>query len=157
MVTHCLIVSRQHNRSASCSRLPASSQVTKSPVVHPLLVQPLTKCLFRNSFVLKTIHLSWGACTLACTPRWLCPRPSSPQLPILISPISYLLSLFFIPLRTLLHFFALMQNSTPFFSCVSALFAKNYPRWGHPSKLFPEMSTPTRLLASFPHARSYTS
>ena len=36
------------------------SLVTKSPVVHPLSVQLLTKCFFRNSFVLKTIHLSWG-------------------------------------------------------------------------------------------------
>ena len=36
------------------------SLVTKSPVVHLLSVQLLTKCFFRNSFVLKTIHLSWG-------------------------------------------------------------------------------------------------
>jgi hypothetical protein len=39
------------------------SQVTKSPVVHPLSVQLVTKCFSRNSFVLKMIHLSWG-----CTP-----------------------------------------------------------------------------------------
>src|SRR5467141_1705894 len=39
------------------------SPVTKSPVVHPLSVQPLTKCSSRNSFVLKTIHFH-GGCTL---------------------------------------------------------------------------------------------
>jgi len=40
----------------------ASSQVTKSPVVHPLSIQQVTKCFFRNSFVLKAIHPLWG-CT----------------------------------------------------------------------------------------------
>ena len=39
------------------------SPVTKSPVVHPLSVQLVTKCFSRNSFVLKTIHFSWGVCT----------------------------------------------------------------------------------------------
>src|SRR2546430_17214116 len=39
------------------------SLVTKSPVVHPLSVQLLTKCSSRNSFVLKTIHLSRVGCT----------------------------------------------------------------------------------------------
>jgi hypothetical protein len=37
----------------------------------------------------------------------------------------------FIPLRTLLHFFALAQKSTRFFSTASALFAQN-PRGGGP-------------------------
>ena len=60
MLIYSLTVSRQHNRSASCFRLPASSQVTKSPVVHPLSIQQFTQCFFSNSFVLKTIHLSWG-------------------------------------------------------------------------------------------------
>ena len=41
----------------------AESQVTKSPVVHPLSVQQLTKCYSRNSFVLRTIHFH-GGCTL---------------------------------------------------------------------------------------------
>ena len=36
------------------------SPVTKSPVVHPLSVQPLTKCSLHNSFVLKTIHFHGG-------------------------------------------------------------------------------------------------
>src|SRR5467141_2830603 len=41
------------------------SQVTKSPVVHPLSAQLLTKCFSRNSLVLIKIHLSWG-CTSLC-------------------------------------------------------------------------------------------
>jgi len=36
------------------------SQVTKSPVVHPLYAQQLTKCSSRNSFILKTIHFDGG-------------------------------------------------------------------------------------------------
>jgi hypothetical protein len=36
----------------------------------------------------------------------------------------------FIFLRTLLRIFATWQNSTPFFSSDSALFAKNHPGWG---------------------------
>src|SRR6266404_844038 len=36
------------------------SPVTKSPVVHPLSIQPLTKCSLHNSFVLKTIHFHGG-------------------------------------------------------------------------------------------------
>jgi hypothetical protein len=59
-LTFFVVVSRQPHRSAPSSRLFASSQGTKSPVVHPLSIQQVTKCFFRNSFVLKTIHLSWG-------------------------------------------------------------------------------------------------
>src|SRR6202035_4113833 len=62
-LTFFVVVSRQPHHSAPSSRLFASSQVTKSPVVHPLSIQQVTKCFFRNSFVLKTIHLSWGGCT----------------------------------------------------------------------------------------------
>jgi hypothetical protein len=36
------------------------SQVTKSPVVHPLYAQQLTKCSSRNCFLLKTIHFDGG-------------------------------------------------------------------------------------------------
>jgi hypothetical protein len=36
------------------------SQVTKSPVAHPLYAQQLTKCSSRNSFILKTIHFDGG-------------------------------------------------------------------------------------------------
>ena len=60
MLTLLVVVSRQPDHSAPSSRLFASSQVTKSPVAHPLSIQQVTKCFFSNSFVLKTIHLSWG-------------------------------------------------------------------------------------------------
>jgi hypothetical protein len=30
------------------------------PVVHPISLQPLTKCSSRNSFALTTIHFHWG-------------------------------------------------------------------------------------------------
>jgi hypothetical protein len=60
MLTLVVAVSRQPDHSAPSSRLFASSEVTKSPVVHPLSIQQVTKCFFSNSFVLKTIHLSGG-------------------------------------------------------------------------------------------------
>jgi hypothetical protein len=63
-------------------------------------------------------------------PPWLCPKTLI--LLILIFPISY--PFFFTRLRTLLHFFSLTQSATPFFSCASVLFAKNYPGWGYASK-----------------------
>src|ERR1700719_1121937 len=37
-------------------------EVTKSPVVHPLSIQQLTKCVPPNSFVLITIHFDGGVC-----------------------------------------------------------------------------------------------
>src|SRR5713101_1372344 len=42
-------------------------------------------------------------------------------------------SFLFTSWRTLLHFFALMQNSTLFLSSPSTLFAQKTPRWGCPS------------------------
>src|SRR5258708_5379948 len=62
----------------SPSKVPAlsASPVTKSPVVHPLSVQLLTKCYSRNSFVLKTIRFDGG-----CAPP--VPRPSHRPAPTL--------------------------------------------------------------------------
>ena len=60
MLTLLVIVSHQLNGSAPRSRLSTSSRVTKSPVVHPLSIQPLTKCPSRNSFIFKTIHFDGG-------------------------------------------------------------------------------------------------
>jgi hypothetical protein len=60
MLTSRVVVSRQSNRSAPCSPLPATSHVTKYPVVHLLSIQQVTKCFSPNSFVLKTIHLMGG-------------------------------------------------------------------------------------------------
>src|SRR5712672_147241 len=39
---------------------PPKPEVTKSPVVHPLSIQQLTKCFTPNSFVLMTIHFDGG-------------------------------------------------------------------------------------------------
>jgi hypothetical protein len=114
-----VIVSRQSDGSSPCSTLPATSQVTKSPVVHPLSIQQVTKCFSRNSFALKTIHFDGG-----CVPRaGSAPRPSSPRLPIpyFLFPIPFVFTFF----RTPLHFFALIKNSTLFFSYYSTLFRKN--------------------------------
>src|SRR3981189_2063000 len=67
--------SRQTHKSYTTSALPlpcslfnsqskvptvSRSPVTKSPVVHPLSVQLLTKSYSRNSFVLKMIHFDGG-------------------------------------------------------------------------------------------------
>src|SRR5258708_14337304 len=51
----------QHPRLSASSRVTSHlSLVTKSPVVHPLSVQQLTKCPSPNSFVLITIHFDGG-------------------------------------------------------------------------------------------------
>jgi hypothetical protein len=82
--------SRQTHKSCTTSALPlpcslfnsqpkvpvvSGSLVTKSPVVHPLPVQLLTKCYFRNSFVLKMIHFDGGGtpCGPFFPPSWALP------------------------------------------------------------------------------------
>src|SRR6267378_3856809 len=92
MLTCHVVVSRQSDRSAPCPPLPATSHVTKFPVVHPLSIQQVTKCFSRNSFVLKTIHFD-GGCV---PPARSAPRPSSPRLPIpySLSPIPFLFIFF---------------------------------------------------------------
>jgi len=112
MPTSSLIVSRLSDRSVPYPSLPPSSQVTKSPVVHPLSIQILTKCFFRNSFVLKTIHLSWGVCT---PPGGFAPRPSSPRLPIPYSPpfFSHSLLHFLYTCKTQLFYFQTFPHSLP--------------------------------------------
>ncbi len=94
MLTSLVIVSRQPDRSAPCSRLPASSPVTISPVVHPVSVQQLTKCSSRKSFVLKTIHFDGVYPLLAL--------PLTTTTPSSVYPISYSLSF-----HTFAHSFAL--------------------------------------------------
>src|SRR6267143_1326100 len=74
MLTSHVVVSRQCDRSAPCPPLPATSHVTKFPVVHPLSIQQVTKCFFCNSFVLKTIHFNGGV----LNPCWLCPTTGPP-------------------------------------------------------------------------------
>jgi hypothetical protein len=99
MLTFRVVASRHSDGFAPCSPLPATSHVTKSPVAHRLSAQTLTKCFFRNSLVLKAIHLSWGVYTTLC---WLCPTTVIPS-------IAYLLSL------------------SPLYSHSSALCAKKRP------------------------------
>jgi len=67
MLTFLVMVGRQTNRSAPRSRLSDSSRVTKSPVVHPLSIQKVTKCYSRNSFILKTIHFDGGCVPHGCS------------------------------------------------------------------------------------------
>jgi hypothetical protein len=100
------------------------SLVTRFTVIHPLSIQPLTKCSSRNSFVFKTIHFDGGVypalypAALSQLSNLQTCKPSN------LSP-TYPLSF-----HTLADAFALTQNSTPLFSNVSALFAKNHPGWG---------------------------
>src|SRR6267378_3723350 len=106
MVTFSLIVSRESDRSAPYSRLPASSQGTKSPVVHLLSIQLLTKCSSRNSFVLKTIHFDGGG------PLHLLPGKSSPLSSLrILRPIC--LSLFSLHLRIPVRMSASISCLTP--------------------------------------------
>ena len=86
------------------------SLVTKSPVVHPLSVQLLTKCSSRNSFVLKTIHLSWVGCTPACTPSSKFVQFKSARVSACLRSIPFLFTF----LRTLLRFFALTKKRNSF-------------------------------------------
>jgi hypothetical protein len=86
-----VIVSRQSDHSATSFRLPSSSPVTKFPVVHPLSVQPLTKCFSRNPFVLKTIHFDGGGVhPLLALPSTTAIR--STAYPYSLSPIPFPLS-----------------------------------------------------------------
>src|SRR6267378_5466459 len=106
----------------SPSKIPVVSRppVTKSPVVHPLSVQLLTKCYPRNSFVLRMIHFDGGGVHPAALSSHL-PGHSLGHFCIQ----QKCNSLVFNRLCTLLHGFADTQNSTLFFSINSALFCKN--------------------------------
>jgi hypothetical protein len=129
MLTSYVVVSCQSDRTAPRSLLPATSQVTKSPVVHPLSIEQVTKCFSRNSFVLKTIHFDGaGVCTGVCTLCWLCPTT-------VISSTAYLLSLS--PLYS--HSSALFCTSLHAskiqlisFQAIPHSASKNGPGWGTP-------------------------
>src|SRR6266478_5368634 len=122
MLTFRVVASRHSDRSAPCSPLPATLDVTKSPVVHPLSIQQVTKCLSRNSFGLKTIHLSWGM----YYPLLALPHDRHPL--DCLSPIPYPLCI-----HILLHSFARIKNSTLFFSAIPHSTSKNGPAWGIPT------------------------
>jgi hypothetical protein len=85
------------------------SQVTKSPVAHPLYAQQLTKCSSRNSFILKTIHFDGGYGVPSDLRTFRRSNVQKLQRFLNLSPLfSYSCALF----CTFLHFFALPKNST---------------------------------------------
>ena len=116
MLTSLVIVSRQPVYSTQVSHLSSSPQVTKSPIVHPLSIHQVTKCFFRNSFVLITIYFDVGYPYLLSLSR---PRSLHPCMPSRI-PFHFKF------LRTPLHFFALAKISTLLFSNDSALCVKKH-------------------------------
>jgi hypothetical protein len=89
-------------------------EVTKSPVVHPLSVQQLTKCSSPKSFVLITIHFD-GGCTYLCT-----------------YPPSALLLFFEEPIRALTHYCKPRANRMPTLlgSSVAIRGGRRYSRTG---------------------------
>src|SRR6266480_1925111 len=99
------------------------SLVAKSPVVHPLSVQLLTKCSSRNSFVLKTIHLSWVGCTPGVYPPPQSLYSSSLQGFRRASDLSPFFSHSCALCCAFLHS---EKNATLFFLSESALFAKKH-------------------------------
>src|SRR5882762_10204815 len=107
------------------------SQVTKSPVAHPLYAQQLTKCSSRNSFILKTIHFDGGGYGVPSDLRTF--RRSNVQK---LQRFLNLSPLFSYSCALLCTFFALAQNSTRFFSSDSAFCVKkhNHREWGKGDK-----------------------
>jgi hypothetical protein len=132
MLTFRVVASRHSDRSAPCSPLPATLDVTKSPVVHPLSIRQVTKCFSRNSFGLKTIHLSWGG---VYYPLLALPHDRHPL--DCLSPIPYPLCIHILP-----HSFALFcthQKLNSLLFSDSALCVEKRPGGG----VFPPM--PTRI------------
>src|SRR5216683_1125083 len=129
-----VVLDRRHYRQGGPFALPLSTPLFPLPHLSPLLPysyghsyttathQPLCNQSLTHSF-----HLDGG-----CTP--LLPLPSRPRSLLNTHYPPQVLSF-----HTLAHsfahfciFFALTKNSTPLFSIVSALFAKNHPWWGTP-------------------------
>src|SRR5260370_16203831 len=108
------------NGRGECQEFPLwNSPLVITGAILVLSFHALTNCPFCKPFVLIFIHVMGR-----CTPLHgfaLCYRDPFVAIPCSPSPIPCL----FKPLRTLLLFFALKQNLSLFFSCHSALFAKN--------------------------------
>src|SRR5260370_37702616 len=120
MLTCHVVVSRQSDRSAPCPPLPATSHVTKFPVVHPLSIQQVTKCFSRNSFVLNTFHFDGGV-----PPAGSSPRRSPPRLPI-----PYPLSPFFShPCALLCTFLPSRKTQLFSFQAIPHSASKNRAAW----------------------------
>src|SRR6266851_1175393 len=123
-----VVIDRRHYRQADPFALPLSTPLF--PLLHlsPLLPysyghsyttathQPLCNQSFTYSFYLD------GGCTPPAGSPLATAIPTHYPLPTSSSFFSHSCALF----CTFLHFFALTKNSTPLFSIVSALFAKNH-------------------------------
>src|SRR5882762_80789 len=138
MLTCHVVVSRQSDRSAPCPPLPATSQVTKFPVVHPLSIQQVTKCFSCNSFVLKTIHFDGGGCI---PPVALAPNDRHPL--ECLSPILYPLSPLYSHSSALICTF-LHSSKTQLFSfqAIPHSASKNGPGRGTPQIFFEDQNEP---------------
>ena len=130
----CVVIDRRHYRQAGPFASLLSTPVIPLPHLSPLLPysyghsyttathQPLCNQSFTHSFYLD------GGCTPPAGSPLATAIPTQYPLPTSSSFFSHSCALF----CTFLHFFALTKNSTPLFSIVSALFAKNHPGWGTP-------------------------
>src|SRR5713226_1294429 len=113
--------------------LPHLSPLLPTPYGHSYTTaapQPLC-----NQSLTHSSYLDGG-----CTP------PSQPVNPRTFEPSNLPTSFLAIPcvfklLRTLLHFFAVTQNSTLLFSGASALFSKNHPGWGEGAFLLTRLNS----------------
>ncbi len=129
-----VVIDRRHHRQAGPFALPLSTPLFPPPHLSPLLPysyghsyttathQPLCNQSLTHSF-----YLDGGVYPPAGSPLATA-IPTQYPLPTSSSFFSHSCALF----CTFLHFFALTKNSTPLFSIVSALFAKNHPWWGTP-------------------------
>jgi|SRR5712691_2931290 len=129
-----VVIDRRHHRQAGPFALPLSTPLFPPPHLSPLLPysyghsyttathQPLCNQSLTHSF-----YLDGGVYPPAGSPLATA-IPTQYPLPTSSSFFSHACALF----CTFLHFFALTKNSTPLFSIVSALFAKNHPWWGTP-------------------------
>src|SRR6266478_991843 len=137
----CVVIDRRHYRQAGPFASLLSTPVIPLPHLSPLLPtpyghsyttaapQPLCNQSLTHSFYLD------GGCTHSPSSlervRFKRNRGAILHSPLQLRP---LFSCFCALFCTLLHFFALAQNSTLLFSIVSALFAKNHPGWGTPQE-----------------------
>src|SRR5260370_30359136 len=131
-------------------RLPARlatqfRHVTKNPSPQLLVDPPLTNCDARNPFRIRfyeNCRVSPGPLNIPTFKCAFCIPDAStgPANRQRFWPISFPFTL----LRTLLHFFALIKNSTPVFSSDSALFAKNHPGWGYPDAFHEDQNDPSK-------------
>ena len=145
MLTSRVVVSRQSDRSAPRSPLPATSHVTKFPVVHPLSIQQVTKCFSRNSFVLKTIHFDGGCVypSVALPPHDCHPLDC-------LSPILYPLSPLYSHSSPLICTF-LHSSKTQLFSfqAIPHSASENGPGWGTPQIFFEDQNEPDTAKLQF--------